>query len=121
MYRKEDVLHIDQLELYHHYEPRTQSSDLYVIEHNINGKSFAYKVVKEEYNSSFEAPKFLSLGGGFSSVDVLKTTLQKIVDFAYDNFKIIPTRYILESSTQAAHLRDMRKLVSHHTGVELDN
>lgn len=120
MLKNYDKLRIDNLELDYFYDPRRVASYLYAGESLPDGKRYIYRLVKEEHSSvAVEAKPLIELPDGHKSIDSLKQFLQKIVDFAFENFQIVPSKYILESSTQTAHLNDMRKIVSKTLNVDL--
>jgi len=122
MIRNKKMLQIDRLELNYWFDPRRVVTYIYATECHEDGKFYRYKLLKEESHPAIDDDQgyLLALPGpGFSRCDEVKSFLQKIVDFAYETFGIVPTKYTLELSSQAAHLADMRKIVASELGIDL--
>jgi hypothetical protein len=113
-------LNLGKLRLEHWYDVRKQLLHIFAFESSV-GKLYFYKLTRVEVKN-FEDHTDQSLitlpSYGEKSVE-FKTILQKIVDFAFDNFQILPSRFKLESDMQRKHLEDMRKIVGNQLGVEL--
>jgi hypothetical protein len=110
-----DRIDLGNLKLECWHDIRRQETKLYAIE-----KDYYWKLTRlerptdcniEEDINLITLPEYGETG--------IKNILQKIVDFAFYYFQILPSRFKLESDMQKKHLEDMRAIVSKELEVDL--
>ena len=115
MYNKE-VVNVNDLNIEPWYDPRTQQVSVFAVGYDKSTATYCrYKLVKEKYELGVTAEPTFVMNGHES----LPALLQKLVDVAYENYQLTPTKMKLESAAQTKHLNDMRAIVESQLGVEL--
>ena len=116
MYNNKEVLNVGDLTIEPWYDPRTQQVNVFAVGYDKSTATYCrYKLVKAKYEvGTISEPTFV-----MNDHKSFPALLQKIVDVAYENYQLTPTKMKLESAAQTKHLNDMIAIVESQLGVEL--